>query len=151
MKTIFSIFALLAVLLASCNNPKNETVEKTVETETVAIEEPKGTLEKTAELIEADKLNDLMAADTELQLIDVRSPEEFAEGHLKGAVNININDASFNDEIQKLLRDEPVFLYCRSGGRSARAGKIVAALGYRAYDLDKGIQGWEGQNFPVEK
>jgi rhodanese-related sulfurtransferase len=150
MKTIISLVALLTILLSSCKNSKNETVEKTIQTETVVIEEPKGALEKVAELIEADKLKNLMAADTELQLIDVRSPEEFAEGHLKDAVNININDANFNDEIQKLLRDEPIFLYCRSGGRSARAGKVVVALGYRAYDLDKGIQGWEKQGFPIQ-
>ena len=151
MKTITTLFALLTILLVGCKEPKNETVENTVKAETVVTETPKGSVIATAQLIEAAKLKDLMASDDELQLVDVRTPEEFAEGHLAGAVNINIEGENFNDEIQKLLRDEPVFLYCRSGGRSARAGKVVAALGYRAFDLDKGIQGWEAQEFPVEK
>lgn len=151
MKLASITFIVLTASLLSCNNLKNETVDKSVQTETVVIEQPKGAFEITAVLIAADKLKSLMATNDELQLIDVRSPEEFAEGHLNGAMNININDANFSDEIQKLLRDEPVFLYCRSGGRSARAAKAVVSLGYRAYDLDKGIQGWESQDFPVTK
>jgi rhodanese-related sulfurtransferase len=151
MKAIIVTLGLLAVLLVSCNNPKSKTVEENLQIETVIVKEPLGSLGNLPQLIEASELKGLMRLEDEgFLLIDVRTAEEFAAGHLNGAVNIDVNDASFNDEIQKFLRDEPVFLYCRSGVRSARAAKLFAALGYRAYDLDKGIQGWEKQGFPIE-
>src|SRR5690554_7195113 len=59
----------------------------------------------------------------EFQLIDVRTIEEFGEGHLKNAKNICVTDDDFKEKVAKLNRDEPVYLYCRSGKRSARAGR----------------------------
>ncbi len=68
------------------------------------------------------------------QLVDVRTPAEFAEGHVPGAVNIPV------DEIERrageIEKDEPVVLYCRSGARSSRAAGILEAAGYEhVHDL----------------
>src|SRR5688572_17949871 len=52
------------------------------------------------------------------QLVDVRTPEEYNEGHLKGSININYQGNSFAEEVAKLDKTKPTFVYCRSGGRS---------------------------------
>lgn len=84
------------------------------------------------------------------QLIDVRTPEEFAKGHLKNARNININDGSFATEIARLEKDKPVFVYCLGGGRSANAAEKMQRLGFNTiYDLKGGILAWEGKGFPI--
>lgn len=63
-------------------------------------------------------------------IIDVRTPEEFAEQHLQGALNINLRDADFVQQIQALDRSTPYAVYCRSGNRSAQAVQIMKDLGF---------------------
>lgn len=79
---------------------------------------------------EARKLVDAGA-----QLVDVRTPAEFAEGHIKGAVNIPLQDLEARaKELQP--RTKTIVVYCRSGGRSARAAKLLEGKGYtKVYDL----------------
>ncbi len=66
-------------------------------------------------------------------VVDVRTPEEFAQGHLKGALNINVQAPDFQDQIQALglNPDQPIYLYCRSGRRSQRAAEILREMGFR--------------------
>jgi phage shock protein E len=66
-------------------------------------------------------------------VVDVRTPEEFAQGHLKGALNINVQAPDFQDQIQALglNPDQPIYLYCRSGRRSQRAAEILHEMGFR--------------------
>lgn len=88
----------------------------------------------------------------EFQLIDVRTIEEFGEGHLKNAKNICVTDDDFKEKVAKLNRDEPVYLYCRSGKRSARAGEILREMGFtEIYDMDGGILKWNEEDFELEK
>lgn len=78
------------------------------------------------------------------QLVDVRTPEEYAEGHLKGAVNVNINAEDFSQQLGRLSKDAPVFVYCRSGGRSGRAAAQMAEMGFvQVYDMKGGMMAWE--------
>lgn len=81
-------------------------------------------------------------------LLDVRTPEEFATGHIPGAVNISVETlASHLDEVPT---DQPVVVYCRSGNRSAQAADILTSAGYKSvYDLG-GILTWSAQGYPVE-
>lgn len=62
-------------------------------------------------------------------IIDVRTPDEFAEGHLEGAVNIDLTASNFADEIAKLDKNGTYTVYCRSGSRSARAAEQMKAIG----------------------
>lgn len=79
------------------------------------------------------------------QLIDVRTPEEYATDHLENAQNINLFDADFNGKIAKLDKSKPVFVYCKVGGRSAQAANRLTALGFtEIYNLEGGIMRWEG-------
>lgn len=81
------------------------------------------------------------------QLVDVRTIEEFRAGHLKNAHNISVTDADFEENILKLDKDKPIYLYCRSGKRSANAAKMLKDLGFNEiYDLKGGYLNWDSQN-----
>lgn len=84
-------------------------------------------------------------SDASVQLIDVRTPQEFAQGHIAGAKNINVLDPKFaNEAAQILSKDKPVALYCRTGNRSQRAVSILRDLGYKTiYDLKGGYLAWQ--------
>lgn len=70
--------------------------------------------------------------DPEAPVIDVRTPDEFASGHLAGALNVDIFAADFREQIEALdlPAEGPVYLYCRSGNRSGKATKILREMGY---------------------
>lgn len=83
-------------------------------------------------------------------LIDVRTPEEYSEGHLQGSVNINWNDASFMEQAGKLDKTKPVFVYCRSGHRSGQAAEALRSKGFKeVYDLVGGIMSWQSAGLNV--
>ncbi|HEY8401729.1 MAG TPA: rhodanese-like domain-containing protein [Cytophagaceae bacterium] len=87
-----------------------------------------------------------------LQLIDVRSPEEFRSGHIKGAINFNYRDNNFRERVTLLDKEQPVYLYCRSGNRSAKAAQILKEEGFvKIYDLKGGILNWENNNLMLNK
>jgi rhodanese-related sulfurtransferase len=77
-------------------------------------------------------------------LIDVRTPEEFAQGAIKGAVNIDYFDQKvFIKQISTLDKNKPVYLYCRSGNRSMKAARQLESLGFdKVYDLAGGYMAW---------
>ncbi len=76
-------------------------------------------------------------------LIDVRTPKEFKAGHIKGAKNINIFNPHFKNMISKLKKEKPIFLYCRSGSRSAKAARMLSKMGFEeVYDLKGGFNLW---------
>jgi len=75
-----------------------------------------------------------------VQLIDVRTPEEFQEGHIEGALNIDFYSEDFEKEFHKLDKDQPVYLYCRSGYRSNQSAIKLKEMGFKdVYDLEGGI------------
>jgi rhodanese-related sulfurtransferase len=80
-----------------------------------------------------------------VQLIDVRTAKEFNSGHIKGAKNIDFfNSNTFTAAFEKLNKDQPVYLYCRSGNRSSNAVKKIAQLGFKEiYDLQGGYMRWK--------
>ncbi|GAB4518607.1 MAG: hypothetical protein OHK0046_26430 [Anaerolineae bacterium] len=82
-------------------------------------------------------------------LLDVRTPEEFAQGHIAGAVNIPVD--ALSSYLSEIPTDKPVVLYCRSGNRSATAADILADAGYSdVYDIDGGVIAWTRQNLPLQ-
>jgi thioredoxin len=90
----------------------------------------------------AEKLNNTQNP----QLIDVRTPEEFAVEHLKNATNINWNSPDFIANVEKLDQSKPVFVYCKVGGRSSQAAAKLAELGFKEiYNLNGGIMKWTGE------
>ena len=80
-----------------------------------------------------------------VQIVDVRTAAEFADGHIPGAVNIDVNSPDFAQQIAKLNTSKTVALYCRSGRRSKIAAEKVTATGYKVVELDGGILSWRGE------
>ncbi|MFA7191994.1 MAG: DUF2202 domain-containing protein [Candidatus Paceibacterota bacterium] len=73
-------------------------------------------------------------------LVDVRTPGEFAEGHIDGATNIDFENKNFIDEVQKLDKEKTYFVYCRSGSRSGQAISIMKSNGFKnIFELEGGI------------
>ena len=88
----------------------------------------------------------------QVQLVDVRTPQEFANGHLENAKNINFNDARFKQQITLLDKSKPIAVYCGVGGRSGKASKILVELGFKDItDLAGGLTAWTAANKKVVK
>lgn len=86
------------------------------------------------------------------QLLDVRTQEEWNEGHLKGAKLVPLTKEGFIEKARTTLDPKkPVVVYCKSGGRSARAAKQLRDAGFTVYDLAGGITAWTKAGKPVEK
>ncbi|WKK66138.1 rhodanese-like domain-containing protein [Lutimonas zeaxanthinifaciens] len=112
----------------------------------VSCEQKKGsndTLITPAELNQANK---------DILLIDVRTPEEYASGHIENAVNIDFYADNFQEQIEVLDRSQPVYVYCKKGGRSSNAAQKMKDMGFKSvYDLDGGILQWEQEGFKTVK
>ena len=112
----------------------------------VSCEQKKGsndTLITPAELNQANK---------DILLIDVRTPEEYASGHIENAVNIDFYADNFQEQIEVLDRSQPVYVYCKKGGRSSNAAQKMKDMGFKSvYDLDGGILQWEKEGFKTVK
>lgn len=88
----------------------------------------------------------------DVQIVDVRTPEEFAEGHLENAINIDITADDFDSKIAALDKEKPVMVYCKAGGRSAKASSRLNELGFKNIsDLEGGIINWNSENKPIVK
>jgi rhodanese-related sulfurtransferase len=83
-------------------------------------------------------------------ILDVRTLSEFTDGHIAGALNIDVNLLSFRGEIAKLNRNDSYLVYCRTGNRSRTALAIMGELGFtHIYHLKSGITEWTGSGLPV--
>ena len=79
----------------------------------------------------------------DVQLIDVRTSEEYSKGFIEDAQNIDYNSTDFADKISKLDKNKPVLLYCAMGGRSSKASKVFKFQGFKKiYDLKGGFLSW---------
>lgn len=103
------------------------------------------------QLLEAENFQFRLKSTPNSQLVDVRTPGEFASGHLAGAVNIDFYSPDFEKQLGKLSKENPVFVYCKVGGRSEDAAKILRKNGFNVvYELQGGIMKWTAQNLPLE-
>ena len=80
----------------------------------------------------------------DIQLIDVRTPDEFHNGHIANAENINYMSHSFKTNLERLDKNKAVYVYCHSGGRSAKAANVLVKAGFKkVYDLKGGYSAWK--------
>lgn len=127
------ISILLPIFLLSCAESKSESENTTK-----------------IEKLDATTFNKNLSENSEVQLIDVRTPDEFNSGHIANALNINIYDSNFDEQISKLDKDKPVMVYCRSGGRSATAADKFKEKGFKNIsDLEGGITAWMANDLDV--
>lgn len=82
----------------------------------------------------------------EAVILDVRTPEEYAAGHLAGAININVESPDFADQVSDLDESAETLVYCRTGNRSGIATDEMADLGFTDLaDLQGGIEAWAAE------
>ncbi len=94
--------------------------------------------------MDAIQFNQKLENTKNVQLIDVRTPEEYSSSKIGNALNINYYDADFEAKLKKLDKDKPLFVYCKSGGRSSGAVSKLLDLGFKeVYELEGGIMAWE--------
>lgn len=87
-----------------------------------------------------------------VQLVDVRTPAEYSEGHIENALNIDVKHPDFFSQASpQLSRKSKVYVYCRSGRRSMDAARQLSERGYKVVNLSGGIMEWEQQRKPIVK
>lgn len=129
MKIRSILLAVVTFLVLSCNG------------------QPSKNIQTIAPAAFAKKINETPKA----QILDVRTPEEFASEHLDNAINVNWNGDDFETKAKTYDKSKPVFVYCKSGGRSAKAAAKLEELGFTTlYELQGGILKWNAAGFSSE-
>ena len=104
------------------------------------------------EVLEPQAFIERVKADTSANILDVRQPEEFAEGHLAQAINLDwLNQTVFINGLAKLNKQKTYYIYCRSGRRSQAAAGKLKAEGFQVIDLKGGYLHWVELGLPVVK
>ena len=95
---------------------------------------------------------ELMKKDPAIVILDIRTPDEYATGHIPESINIDFKADNFEDELNTLDKNRTYLVHCRSGGRSSSSLKIFSKLGFKhIIHLDGGMMDWGKEQFPVEK
>lgn len=124
-----TIYLLLALCLISCVNTNSQVIEN----------------------IGASAFERLIKKE-DVIILDVRTSQEFDSGHIQDATNIDFYADDFIDKLKIVRKDVPIYVYCRSGGRSSAAASKMQALGFsRVCNLVGGIGAWEAINYPIIK
>ncbi len=142
---LYSLFLpALAAALVSCE--QGGEVAETPSTPNTTVSEA-GPIE-----VDGAKAANVLASDPSITVLDVRTADEFAEGHIKGAVNIDFNADDFEAKIAALDPAKPYLVHCASGRRSGLALPVFEKLQFsRLYHLSTGFDGWVADGQPVEK
>lgn len=142
-KTIFySSFGILMLACSANENTSNEGANNTNNETTEVVQNDQETTQPVAKDVTAQDFH-TMITETPGQLIDVRTPGEYGEGTIEGAVNIDYYSDDFKAQIAELDKNQPVYLFCRSGGRSGKAMQIFKEEGFtEIYNLIGGYSGW---------
>ena len=99
----------------------------------------------------AKKLMEQLDGDQDFVILDVRTPEEFSEGHIENAVNLDFYADAFPNELESLDKKKTYLIYCRTGGRSGNALKMMKEKGFEdVYNMEGGIIEWS-DSYPVVK
>ncbi|MCO5231120.1 MAG: thioredoxin domain-containing protein [Chitinophagales bacterium] len=102
------------------------------------------------QILDVKDFSEAVKDGAKVQLVDVRTPKEFEQGHIANAQNFDWNGQYFDLQISNLDKSEPVYIYCLSGGRSASAARKMVNEGFTIYELKGGMNNWRGNNMPEE-
>ncbi len=127
---VVMLMVIFSLVLLGCNDGGKDTV---------------------VELITVEEMDSLIEMGN-VKLIDVRTPEEYAQGHIEGAVNIDFRDEDFKKLVSQVDKSKPVAVYCGRGGRSGKCSAYMKKAGFtKIYDLDGGITEWKFKGKQVSK
>ena len=137
MRGIYSVVLFFSFLVLAACEPSTPT-------------NAQGNGKTKSEVLNVEEYEKKITTTPGTQLVDVRTADEYAEGHLPNAVNIDYNADDFEANISKLDKTKPVFVYCRSGRRSASAADDMGKLGFaEVYNMKGGIVEWESSGKTV--
>jgi len=129
MKKHIVLFLLLMTIIVSCKTDANEEIK----------------------VVSQEEMQTYINME-DIQIIDVRTPNEYKAGHIAAAQNINFLSPTFEQDILILDKNKPVLVYCQMGGRSAKCAKKMKALGFtKIFDYKGGYSEWKSLKLPVEK
>lgn len=116
---------------------------------TIVIVGCKNDSQENVKVVTPDEMQTILELDG-VQLVDVRTPEEYNEGYIENAQNIDFYSPTFDEDILKLDKSKPVILYCKSGTRSAKCADKLKEAGFeKIYDLEGGITEWKYKGLDV--
>jgi rhodanese-related sulfurtransferase len=125
---IFKLNLLLILINVNCNFSKDQTTKD-------------GSL--TTVNLNTSQAKDIISSDSNLIILDVRTPEEYADGKIANAINIDVEDESFKSKVTQLDKSKSYLVYCKAGSRSANAVSIMHELGFtKIYNLTNGYDDW---------
>jgi rhodanese-related sulfurtransferase len=102
--------------------------------------------------LDANKFAEQISRPSEKIILDVRTPEEFNEGHIQNAMLINFLGEDFKQQVSKLDKEIPVYVYCASGVRSEKAATVLKGEGFKEiYVLKEGLKEWRKSNHELVK
>jgi thioredoxin len=102
-----------------------------------------GTFAQKIGVLTPEEFERVIQDEADEQIVDVRTADEFSEGYIGGAVNVDINGEEFKKQIATLDKSKPVMLYCLSGGRSGKAAQYLSKEGFKTiYHLEGGMLKW---------
>lgn len=103
-------------------------------------------------VLDAAEFKEQISSDQNAIVVDVRTPEEVAEGIIPGAVVIDFNAPDFEDKVAALDKDKDYYVYCKAGGRSTKAAAHMESVGFsKIYNLKGGYNGWVQNGFETMK
>lgn len=138
-----AIAALLVTSLAACGDEADPVQVAPANADSVGVENVRLVSPTEAATIVADPPDGLV-------VLDVRTPEEFASGHLDGAAVVDFYSEDFADQLAGLDRSVPYVVYCQSGNRSGQATAMMAELGFTdVVDVDGGIAAWAAAELEI--
>ncbi len=137
LKTAAGIGSIFALMSCGSADSQTQTPQATASQSSVT-------------MVNVSTAKALLAQEKDAILIDVRTPDEFAAGHIEGAQNFDLRNPDFVNKIDKLDKNEHYIVYCRSGVRSAQATQIMDELGFsKITNVDGGITAWIEADYPV--
>lgn len=150
---VIAILIFIAAIVLSQGEEDSTDADETAPIEANVVDdtqpEADSSLPTTPQLLSPDEYMADFGLETDGHLLlDVRTPEEFAQGHIPGAVNISVQ--TLESRLSELPQDQPIVIYCRSGNRSAQASTILDNAGFNGiYDMG-GIIAWQSAGLPIQ-
>ncbi len=139
-----AVLAAASLGLTACSSTDSAPAASAVQGPAAPVAAP-----ESPQRVDAAEFSDVVASPG-VTVIDVRTPEEYASGHIEGAVNYNVEGADFPAQVGGLDPAATYAVYCRSGNRSQVAVAAMSQAGVNGiYELQSGIVGWQDAGFPV--
>lgn len=130
---IFLLIPLLALWFVGCSTPSKTVIHH----------------------LSAEDVRSLIiqnGSNPEFVILDIRTPKEFKQGHIAGAVLLDYYNPNFRKGLQKLDKSKTYLIYCRTGNRTSRTLAIIENMGFKTiYHLQRGIVEWYAQKLPLVK